>query len=102
MPFSFERDVWIGPQRLHDLDLFLGTLTPVVEIFVEANELHLVPPPGEAEREAPAAQHVETGGLFGNQHCLTLREDQYLGGEFDLLRAGSDEAERNKGIGEKT
>ena len=55
----------------------------------------------DAEPEAAAAEHVETGGLFGNQHCLTLREDQYLGGEFDLFRAGGDEAERHEGIVEQ-
>src|SRR4029079_7888801 len=97
----FERDVWIGPQRLHHLDLFLGTLTPVAEILVEADELHLVPAHADTEPEAATAEHVETGGLFGNQHRLTLREDQYLGGEFDLLRAGGDEAERPEGIVEQ-
>src|SRR3954454_16517260 len=101
MPFAFERHIWIGPQRLHHLDLFLGTLTPGVEILVEADGLHLVPAHADAEPEAAAAERVETGGLFGNQHCLTLREDQYLGGEFDLFRAGSDEAERHEGVVEQ-
>ena len=101
MPLALERDVWIGPQRFHHLDLFLGSLAPVVEILVEADELHLVPAHADAEPEAAAAEHVETGGLLGNQHRLTLREDQYLGGEFDLLCAGSDEAERHEGIVEQ-
>ena len=66
MPFAFERDVWIGPQRLHDLDLLLGTLAPVVEILVEADELQLVPAYADAEAETAAAEHVETGSLLGN------------------------------------
>jgi hypothetical protein len=72
-----------------------------VEILVEADELHLVPADADAEPEAPAAEYVETGGLLGNQHGLTLREDQHLGGEFDLFRAGGNEAERDKGIVEQ-
>src|SRR4029434_5693496 len=101
MTFSLKRDVGIGPQRLHHLDLFLGTLTPVVEILVEADELHLVPAYADAEPEAAAAEHIQAGGLVGHHHCATLREDQYLGGEFDFLRAGSDEAERHEGIVEQ-
>src|SRR5829696_1071010 len=76
VPFALERHVGIGPQRFHHLDLFLGPLAPVVEILVEADELHLVPADADAEPEAAAAEHVETGGLLGNQHSLTLREDQ--------------------------
>ena len=101
VPLALERHVGIGPQRLHHLDLFLGPLAPVVEILVEADELHLVPAYADAEPEAAAAEHVETGGLLGNQHRLTLREDQHLGGEFDLFSAGSDEAERHEGIVEQ-
>src|SRR3954451_20515663 len=102
VPLALECNVRIGPQRFHHLDLFLGPLAPIVEILVEADELHLVPAYADAEPEAAAAEHVETGGLLGNQHCLTLGEDQHLGGEFDLLRAGSDEAERHEGIVEQT
>ena len=101
MPLALESNVRIGPQCLHHLDLFLGPLASVLEILVEADELHLVPADADAEPEAAAAEHVETGGLFGNQHGLTLREDQYLGGEFDFLRACSDEAERHEGIVEQ-
>src|SRR5215207_5608947 len=101
VPFALECHVGIGPQRFHHLDLFLGPLAPVVEVLVESDELHLVPADADAEPEATAAEHVETGGLFGNQHGLTLREDQYLGGEFDLLRAGRDEAECHEGIVEQ-
>src|SRR4030095_8291900 len=98
VPLALEGDVGIGPQGLHHLDLFLGPLAPVVEILVEADELDLVPADADAEPEAPAAEHVETGGLFGNQHSLTLREDQHLGREIDLFRAGCDEAESDTGI----
>src|SRR5207342_1582369 len=96
-----ERNVGIGPQRLHHLDLFLGPLTPVVEILVEADELHFVPADADAEPEAAAAEHVETGSLLGDQHRLALCENQYLGGEFDLFRASSDETERHEGVVEQ-
>jgi hypothetical protein len=101
VPLALERNVGIGPQRFHHLDLFLGPLAPVVEILVEADELHLVPAHADAEPEAAVAEHVETGGLLGNQNRLTLRENQYLGGEFDLFRAGSDETERHEGVVEQ-
>ncbi len=52
-------------------------------------------------RKRPPLSTSRLAALFGNQHCLTLREDQYLGGEFDLLRAGSDEAERHERIVEQ-
>src|SRR5262249_17803220 len=80
---------------------FLGPLAPVVEILVEADELDLVPAHADAEAETAAAEDVETGSLLGNQHRLTLREDQHLGGEFDLFRAGGDESERHKGVVEQ-
>ena len=86
---------------MHHLDLFLGSLAPVVEIFVEADELHLIPAHADAEPEAAAAEHVETGSLLGDQHGLALREDQHLGGELDLFRAGSDEAECHEGVVEQ-
>src|SRR6185312_4025021 len=88
VPLALERNVGIGPQRFHHLDLFLGPLAPVVEVLVETDEFHLVPAHADTEPEAPAAEHVETGSLLGNQHRLALREDQHLGGEFDLFRAG--------------
>jgi len=72
-----------------------------VEILVEADEFHLVPTHADAESEAAAAEHVETGSLLGNQHSLTLRENQHLGGEFDLFRTGSDETERHEGVVEQ-
>src|SRR4051794_31127371 len=102
VPLALERNVGIGPQRFHHLDLFLGPLASVVEILVEADEFHLVPAHADAEPEAAAAEYVETGGLLGNQHSLTLREDQHLGGKFDLFRAGSDEAERHEGVMEQS
>src|SRR5215218_10924565 len=75
VPFALECHIGIGPQRLHHLHLLLGPLAPVVEILVEADELHLVPADTDAEPEAAAAAHVEAGGLLGHQHRLALRED---------------------------
>ena len=34
----------------------------------------------DAEPEPPAAQHVDLGGLLGNQRGLTLRQDQHAAG----------------------
>src|SRR6201999_616638 len=93
-----ERPKGVGPKRPHHPGLFLGPLAAVVEILVEAEDLHLVPTDADAKPEAAAGEHVETGGLLGDQHGLALRENQHLGREFDLLGAGRDEAERHEGI----
>ncbi len=74
-----EGDVRLGPERLHDLDLLLRAAPPVAEILVEAGELDRVPADPDPEPEAPAAQHVERGGLLGDEHGLALRQDQHLG-----------------------
>ena len=101
VPLALERNVGIGPQRLHHLDLFFGPFAPVVKILVETDELHLVPADANSKPEAAAAEHVETGCLLGNQHRLTLREYQHLSREFDLARAGSDVTERHEGVVEQ-
>src|SRR4051812_22575352 len=75
VPLALKSNVGIGPQRFHHLDLFLGSLAPVVEILVEADELQLVPAHADAEAETAAAEHVETGSLLGDQHRLALREN---------------------------
>ena len=62
---------------------------------------NLVPAHANAEPEPAAAEHIETGRLLGNQHRLTLRENQYLGGKFDFFGASSDEAERHKRVVEQ-
>ena len=51
--------------------------------------------------KAPAAQHVERGGLLGDQHRLTLRQDQHLGRELDIPGAAGEEAEQHKRVVEK-
>src|SRR3954463_13111198 len=75
VPLALKCNVGIGPQRFHHLDLFLGSLAPVVEILVEADELQLVPAHADAEAETAATDHVETSSLLGNQHRLALREN---------------------------
>jgi hypothetical protein len=101
VPLALECNVRIGPQRLHHLDLFFGSLASVMEILVEADELHLVPTHADAQSETAAAEHVETGRLLGNQHGLALCKNQHLGGEFDLFRAGGDKTEGHEGVVEQ-
>src|SRR4051794_26820929 len=71
-----EGDVRLGPQRLHDLDLLLRPAATVAEILIEADKLDRVPADPDPETESSAAQHVERGGLLGDQHRLALRQDQ--------------------------
>jgi hypothetical protein len=45
----------LGPQRLHQLHLLLGAAAAIVEVFVEADKLDLVPTDPDAEPEPAAA-----------------------------------------------
>ena len=88
----------LRPQRLHDLDLLFGAAAAVMKVLVEADKLHLVPADPDAEPEAPARQHVERGGLLGDEHGLALRQDQYLSGEIGDLGAAGEKAEQHERI----
>ena len=83
----------LGPQRLHHLHLLLGAPAAVVEVLVEPGELDLVPADPDAKPEPAAAQHVETSGLFGDEHGLALRQDQHTGRKAELLSAPGEIAE---------
>ncbi len=69
-----------------------------MKVLVEADELHLVPADPDAEAEAPARQHVERGGLLGDEHRLTLRQDQHLGGKIGDPRAAGEEAKQHERV----
>ena len=91
----------LGPQRLHDLHLLLGAPAAVVKILVEPGELDLVPADPDAEPEPPAAQHVETGRLLGDEHGLALRQDQHAGRKAELLGAAGEVAEQHERVVEQ-
>ena len=88
----------LGPQRLHHLDLLLGAAAAIVEILVEADELDLVPADPDPEPEPAAAQHVERGGLLGDQRRLALRQDQHLRREILDLRDAGEKAEQHERV----
>ena len=91
----------LGPQRLHDLHLFLGTAAAVVEILVEPGVLSFVPADPDAEPEPAAAQDIESGRLLGDKHRLALRQDQDAGREPELLRAAGEIAEQHERVVEQ-
>ncbi len=101
VPGALEADMRLGPQRLHQAHLLLRAFAAIRKIFVEADELDLVPADADAEPEAAAAQDVERGGLLGDQHGLALRQDQDLGREADRLGAAGEVAEQHEGIVEQ-
>ena len=69
-----------------------------MKIFVEPDKLDLVPPDPDAQPEPPARQDVETGGLFGDKHGLTLRQDQHLGREIADLGAAGEKTEQHERV----
>src|SRR6516225_5278130 len=101
VPPALEVDMRLGPQRLHDLHLLLRAPPTVVEILVEPGKLDLVPADPDAEPEAAAAQHVETGRLFGDEDGLALRQDQDTGREAEFRRATGEIAEQYKRVMEQ-
>src|SRR5215471_6223251 len=98
VPLAFERDMRLRPQLPHDRDLLFGAAAAIVKIFVEADELDLVPPDPNAEPEPASRQDVETGSLLGDQHGLTLRQDQYLRREVADAGASGEEAEQHERV----
>ena len=57
----------------YHLHLLRRALAAVVEVFVEADELDLVPADANSEPEAAARQWVERGRLLCDQDSLPLR-----------------------------
>ena len=86
------------PQRPHDLDLLLRAAAAVVEILVEPGELDLVPTDPDAEPEPPARQHIETGGLLGDEHGLALCQDQHLRREIADAGAAGEKTEQHERV----
>src|SRR5580704_6288910 len=82
--FAGEFHVRLGPQRLHEAYLFLGTLAARMEIRAQPLELDLVPADADAEAKAALAQRIEAGRLLGHQRRLALRQDQHARGKPHL------------------
>ncbi len=49
-------------------------------------------------RNRPLRQHVETGGLFGDEYRLALRQDQHLGREIADRGAAGKETEQHERV----
>ena len=98
MPFALDGDVRLGPERLHHVDLLFRAAAAIVEILVEPDKLDVVPADPDAEPKPAAAQHVEAGGLLGDQHGLTLRQDQHLGRKIRDPRAPGEKAEQDERV----
>jgi hypothetical protein len=98
VPSAFEADVGVGPQGPHDLDLLFRAAAAVVKILVEPDKLDFVPPDPDAEPEPSARQNVETGSLFGDEHGLTLCQDQHLGREIADIGAAGEKPEQHERV----
>ena len=72
-----------------------------MKIFVQAGEFDLVPADADAQAEAAAAQHIQTGRLFRDQRGLPLRNDQHAGGELQFRRDAGQITEQNERIMEQ-
>ena len=82
----------------YHLHLLRRALAAVVEGFVEADELDLVPADPDTEPEPAAAQDVERRRLLRHQHRLALRQDQHADREADLPRAAGQKPEQHERV----
>ncbi len=87
---TLERDDVLCPEQTHHLDLLFVATRPVAEVHAEGLVLHLVPPDAHAEAELAARQHVDFGGLLGDEHGLTLRKDEHAGDELEVCVRGKE------------
>ena len=101
MPLPLEGHMRLGPQGLHDLHLLLRPSSPIVKILVQTDELHLVPADPDPQPKPAAAQHVKAGGLLGDQHGLSLGQDEHLRREADSRRATAEKPEQDERIVEE-
>ena len=76
----------LAPQRLQDLDRFVGHRGAAGEVGAQQGELRRPPADPHAEDEAPPREQVEGRGLLGHQDGVALRQDQDGGAE---LRRGT-------------
>jgi len=96
MPSTAERYQGLSPQSPQDFDLFLDPLPTVMKILIERYILHLVPPKANPQSHATATEDVEGRGLFRDERCLPLGEDNDICRQSDLLRYPRHIAEEHK------
>ena len=65
----------------------------LVKSSLKGLKLHVVPAYADAQGEATAAEHVNLGGLLGDQGGLTLGQDEDAGDKADALGDSGDEGQ---------
>ena len=96
-PLPLELHMRLGPQGLHDLHLFLGPPSRLWKSSLRPTNSTSFQPIPFPSRNPSTAQHVKRGGLFGDQHGLSLSQDQDLCREADSRRAAAQNPNRTKG-----
>ena len=59
MEFAVKLDMRVCPQRLHDLNLFAGSLATIVELLVQTDELDFVPSDANAKPQPTTREFIE-------------------------------------------
>ena len=73
------------PEGLHGLDELVGDGAAIGEVGPDGPELRLQVADADAEREAPAAEHVQGRDLLGEHDGVALRHDHDPGRQPDPL-----------------
>ena len=95
VPGTLEVDQRFGPQPAHQGDLFLDAFAAVMEVFVQSGVFDLIPAQPNPQAQPAAAQHVQRGGLFGDQGGLPLRQDDHPGRQPQCVRDPGQVAEQD-------
>ena len=98
MPFALEIHERLRPEPAQQRDLLLDAPPAIGEGFAHCLEFGPVPADADAEPEPAAAEHVDFGGLLGDQCRLPLRQDEDAVDEAELLRHAGKEAEQDEGL----
>jgi hypothetical protein len=90
MIFSAEVNDGLTPQAPQEFSLFFNASTAVVKTLAQRGVLDRIPSNAHAKTKATPAKNVNLRGLFGDQGCLALREDQNSGCELELTYCGQE------------
>src|SRR6266566_2290338 len=75
MELALEADDAFGPEPAHELDLLFEAPCAVLKRNAERGELDRVPANAHAQAQLALGQPIQIGGLLGDEHRLTLRQD---------------------------
>ena len=88
----------MGPQRFHDLQVFIGLIPTLAVGRVEHLKFLLQPARAAAEYHPPVRQDIHAGNHLGRHDRIPVRHNQHPGAQPDGCGTGRDIAQDGQGI----